>query len=147
MSRQELLHLEKDHSLLQLLFGRFESAAALLPRFQSLCEIFRKHLSSLKGQNTAWEVYCLQRFAALFEQLASYTTTVQSIEQVVVLQQLIEEQLTLETVDFLGSSIRGIQILGVLETRLLDFDTVIMTDVNEGVLPAGKNSKAFCLLR
>ena len=143
VSRQELLHLEKDHSLLQLLFGRFESAAALLPRFQSLCEIFYKHLSSLKGQNTAWEVYCLQRFIALFEQLASFTSTVQGIEQVAVLQQLIEEQLALETVDFSGSPIRGIQILGVLETRLLDFDTVIMTDVNEGVLPAGKKQQSF----
>ena len=31
----------------------------------------------------------------------------------------------------------------VLETRLLDFDTVIMTDVNEGVLPAGKKQQSF----
>lgn len=143
VSRQELLQLEKEHSLAQLLFGGFEFAAALLPRFQSLSEIFYKYLSSLKGQNTAWEGYCLQRFAALFEQLARYSTIVQSIEQVAVLQQLIEEQLALEIVDFSGSPISGIQILGVLETRLLDFDTIIMTDVNEGVLPAGKKQQSF----
>ncbi|MEK9782454.1 MAG: PD-(D/E)XK nuclease family protein, partial [Flavobacteriales bacterium] len=88
-------------------------------------------------------MYCLQRFIALFEQLASFTSTVQGIEQVAVLQQLIEEQLALETVDFSGSPISGIQILGVLETRLLDFDTVIMTDVNEGVIPAGKKQQSF----
>ena len=37
---------------------------------------------------------------------------------------------------FSGEPLQGLQIMGMLETRLLDFDTVIITQANEGILPA-----------
>ena len=36
---------------------------------------------------------------------------------------------------FSGSPLKGLQILGLLETRSLSFDNVIVMDVNEGTLP------------
>jgi len=39
------------------------------------------------------------------------------------------------TVTFYGEPLTGIQVMGVLETRLLDFDRVIVLSVNEGTLP------------
>jgi ATP-dependent helicase/nuclease subunit B len=36
---------------------------------------------------------------------------------------------------FFGSPVRGLQILGFYETRNLNFDRVIICDVNEGILP------------
>ena len=38
-------------------------------------------------------------------------------------------------VAFSGSPLKGLQILGLLETRSLNFDNVIVMDVNEGTLP------------
>ena len=43
-----------------------------------------------------------------------------------------------ETFNFTGDAFDGVQIMGLLETRLLDFDNVIITNVNEGILPFGK---------
>ncbi len=40
-----------------------------------------------------------------------------------------------ELVAFLGSPLRGLQILGLFETRSLNFEYVIVMDVNEGILP------------
>ncbi|MCH8554624.1 MAG: PD-(D/E)XK nuclease family protein [Schleiferiaceae bacterium] len=42
------------------------------------------------------------------------------------------------TLDFYGEPMQGLQIMGVLETRALDFDHLILTSVNEGTLPSGK---------
>ncbi|MBF0484094.1 MAG: PD-(D/E)XK nuclease family protein [Candidatus Omnitrophica bacterium] len=40
-----------------------------------------------------------------------------------------------EIVAFIGSPLKGLQILGLFETRSLNFDNVIVMDANEGVLP------------
>lgn len=46
-------------------------------------------------------------------------------------------------IPFHGEPLKGIQVMGVLETRTLDFDTLIMISVNEGLLPKGKRHNSF----
>jgi len=55
------------------------------------------------------------------------------------LLKLIKQQLRSGTIDFVGEPLEGLQIMGILESRTLDFSHVIMAGVNEGVLPAGRS--------
>ena len=48
---------------------------------------------------------------------------------------IFESKMAREIVAFIGSPLKGLQILGLFETRSLNFENVIMLDVNEGVLP------------
>ena len=54
-----------------------------------------------------------------------------------------KETLSTETLNFKGEPIQGLQIMGMLESRVLDFKRVILTSVNEGVLPSGKSHNSF----
>jgi len=44
---------------------------------------------------------------------------------------------------FYGEPLNGLQVMGMLETRLLDFTDIIMISVNEGLLPRGKHQSTF----
>jgi len=49
---------------------------------------------------------------------------------------IFDHKMAHEIIAFAGSPLKGLQILGLLETRSLNFDRVIVLDVNEGVLPS-----------
>lgn len=46
-----------------------------------------------------------------------------------------------ESVSFSGSPLKGFQILGMMESRALNFDTVIVMDMNESVVPRVRPSE------
>ena len=56
---------------------------------------------------------------------------------------LINQVLRTTTIPFHGEPAVGLQVMGVLETRCLDFDNLIMLSVGEGVLPAKGNDGSF----
>ncbi len=47
------------------------------------------------------------------------------------------------TIPFQGEPLSGLQIMGVLETRALDFDRVIILSVNEGIFPAKRTANSY----
>lgn len=46
-------------------------------------------------------------------------------------------------IDLIGEPLEGLQVIGLLETRNLDFDHLIFISVNEGVLPSPKNTDSL----
>ena len=47
------------------------------------------------------------------------------------------------TIPFHGEPLSGLQIMGVLETRALDFDRLIILSMNEGIFPQRKAANSF----
>lgn len=56
---------------------------------------------------------------------------------------LMDRILRASSVPFSGEPLSGIQIMGLLETRTLDFRNLIMLSVNDGVLPAISTGSSF----
>lgn len=61
----------------------------------------------------------------------------------ITLQRLISQMIQSTTIPFHGEPAEGIQIMGVLETRNLDFDHVLLLSCNEGNMPRGVNDTSF----
>lgn len=56
---------------------------------------------------------------------------------------LLSQLLAGESVPYNGEPVKGLQVMGPLETRALDFDTVIILSCNEGVFPRRNVSSSF----
>ena len=90
-----------------------------------------------------------QRMAELaaFLQIVNYLSDLQNNYHVVndlrTLQKIYTRIARHHSITFIGDPLQGLQVLGMLETRNLDFDTVIMLSTNEGVLPAGRNDNTL----
>lgn len=79
----------------------------------------------------------------VFNQLQQFNNAYGSITDIRSLRKVYTATLQLQTIDFKGEPVQGLQIMGMLESRNLDFETVIISSVNEGVLPAGKTHNSF----
>lgn len=70
----------------------------------------------------------------LSELLGTYPDTVGNINT---LEKIYTRIATRHSISLIGEPLMGLQVLGVLETRNLDFKRVILLSTNEGILPAG----------
>ncbi len=48
-----------------------------------------------------------------------------------------------QRIPFTGEPLAGMQVMGILETRLLDFDNIIMLSVNEDIMPESSAGNSF----
>jgi hypothetical protein len=56
---------------------------------------------------------------------------------------ILDRMLRIQSVPFSGEPLSGVQIMGILETRALDFKNLIILSANEGVLPAVSSGSSF----
>ncbi len=82
-----------------------------------------------------------QKLQILFKELASFLT----IEYISweALPLLFRQLVKNTQLDFIGKPLEGLQIMGLLETRLLNFKNIVMLNVNEGVIPLGRTENSF----
>ena len=85
----------------------------------------------------------LYRFFTIFQQLSNLNTTFGYITNIKTLFQFYKQLLQNEKLSFKGEPLTGLQIVGMLETRVLGFKNLIITSTNEGILPAGKSDSSF----
>ncbi len=58
-------------------------------------------------------------------------------------QKLFRQVIQSQRIPFAGEPLKGLQIMGVLETRNLDFENVFMLSLNEGLLPASPQQGSY----
>lgn len=62
---------------------------------------------------------------------------------VITLQKLIIQIINSTSIPFHGEPAEGIQVMGILETRNIDFDHILVLSCNEGNMPKGLNDSSF----
>ncbi|RAJ13987.1 PD-(D/E)XK nuclease family protein [Arenibacter echinorum] len=132
---------EGNDDLLSLLFFREEvPGTVFLNKCHQIIQILRERFALSKDSLGLEYLY---KFYSLFNQLQDMVEQYSFVNDLKSLESLYLEIVRNETLDFQGEPLEGLQIMGMLESRVLDFETVILTSVNEGILPSGKSNNSF----
>ncbi len=124
---------------LDFLFFQWDNEVnRILENFLHLIELFENQIMT-----GVLEKEYLFRFKNLFRQLSHYHNKYGYFNDLKGLYKSYQELLTQESLPFKGEPLSGLQIMGMLESRALDFENIIITSVNEGVLPTGKSVSSF----
>lgn len=140
---ERLKSLSPTHSdTIDLLFSNWNSIDSTLKNCSQLILTIKKYLDNNKASNLLSLEY-LFRFNVLFNELSVLNSKYNHIKTMQTLHDVYKELLSSETLDFQGEPLQGLQIMGMLESRALDFETIIISSVNEGILPSGKSNNSF----
>ncbi|MGY8989437.1 MAG: PD-(D/E)XK nuclease family protein, partial [Flavobacteriales bacterium] len=82
-------------------------------------------------------------FSKSFNLINSLISENNFLVEIKTLHSIFNQLLSKEVIPFQGEPLKGIQIMGILESRTLDFKNVILLSVNEGLLPQGKTLNSF----
>ena len=89
------------------------------------------------------ELEYLFQYAKLFNQIIALMDKYPFLDNIKGFYSLYHQLLSSHNIDLYGEPLKGMQVLGMLETRNIDFKNIILLSANEGVLPAGKTFNSF----
>jgi len=148
-SNQKLFELYKEkypnieNNFFQLLFTRWDdSITEILANLNAILLTIKSFLNNDDAEEKITKTFVYSVYKTI-NKLINYQEKYNKIDSLNVLQAIYKQIIDLAEVSFEGEPLSGLQIMGVLESRVLDFENVIITSVNEGKFPAGKSQNSF----
>ncbi|MFA5038347.1 MAG: PD-(D/E)XK nuclease family protein [Candidatus Omnitrophota bacterium] len=118
----------------ELIFGRWENISS----FEDFSEALEGFLDTLLSRSPLEKfplhLKVMERLYAMNRHLKTASFRKEPFPQEEILR-VFQNGLSSELISFSGSPLKGLQILGVFETRSLGFEDVYIMDANESVLP------------
>lgn len=138
-----LIHGQGKEELFKMLFRRVETVEDLFEWYRI---ILRTILESMKDQSFRFHKIEAEFVYHFFTQLKRVEDILQKtniLQDVNAFWKIFREIILSVKIPFSGEPLKGLQVMGFLETRILDFENVIILSVNEDLLPASSNKPSF----
>lgn len=131
--------------LLKFLFEKKHThSIEFIHLFLKFIHLLKSELENQAESNTkSIFVELLFLYSKTFNQLEDILSRYKQDFGIQGLKRLLNNMESSLSVPFFGEPLTGLQVMGMLETRVLDFNKIVMLSVNEGVLPAGKKAQSF----
>lgn len=144
---RDFLSMDGDEGL-SLLFRNLEEATASQDEYNRklityLLDVLRTIGTHAKDLNDPLFHESLYRTYTLLNRLQDLIIAGDLQVDIITLERLIQQLIQTTSIPFHGEPAEGIQVMGVLETRNLDFDHILVLSCNEGKLPKGVNDSSF----
>ena len=105
---------------------------------------FKSMIENLKASIVEpMEMEYLFAFSKIVHQLGNLLADFPSELKIPAFYELYRQVITGTSLPFYGEPLKGVQLMGMLETRTLDFENIIILSCNEDLLPSSKVNTSF----
>jgi len=118
------------------LFKAFDSVSNFIEKIIDLINLLKEDVNALEKEY-------LFRFYTVFTQLKTLQNEFEYFTDLKTLSLFFRQLIGSESLSFQGEPLKGLQLMVMLETRVLDFENIILASANEGVLPASNQQNSF----
>ena len=132
----------ENYKYIENLFNSWSNSSQGISAMSQIISVFNSSDNEALQLSSTEKEY-LHVFTKYFNRLQSLIQTHAYLDSLLTLKSLYKQIIGAASVPFIGEPLQGLQIMGVLETRTLDFENIILLGVNEGVLPSGKSANSF----
>lgn len=115
----------------------------IVRRLADIVKQIARNFPENKKQENGFAVESLFRTYTLLMRIVNLIEDRDLIVDFDTLRRLMMQIIGSTTIPFHGEPVEGVQIMGVLETRNIDFDHVLLLSCNEGNMPKGINDASF----
>ena len=133
---------KSNREILELLLNNWDNTSNAVDNCIKVIHRIKEYFDNNRDKQKITFEY-LYHFNKLFNKLKLLQSKYEHISSVGILHSLYREIIKNEKVPFSGEPLKGLQIMGILESRAIDFETVIISSLNEGILPMGNKSSTF----
>ena len=131
-------------SSLQFILDAWEnSVEKALTVLEKFVEFIRETLSANQTASEGLDLEALFSVSKLITRISQWKKDFAGFDSLKTLQRIFSQLLKQQSLPFFGEPLTGLQLMGLLETRNLDFKNLILLSVNEGILPAAKMNRSF----
>jgi len=127
--------------ILLLIHNIFFKLWEKIDNFEDFSKSFIKLLDFLLDKslilNNSFNLKILERLYEIPKDFLSLSFKREKFDKIEIWE-IFKQRLESEMISFSGSPLKGMQILGLFETRSINFENVIVLDVNESILPSLK---------
>lgn len=123
-----------DRTIRKLL--HLDSVGKFAERSTEVVQYIHKH--STATRHLLFRQYA-ERFLELFDALSTSLLAPHAFADPAAYTAFLRHAVSAEEVPFPGTPLRGLQVLGLLETRGLSFDTVFLLNATDDVIPGGRS--------
>ncbi|KAF0201314.1 MAG: hypothetical protein FD170_2773 [Bacteroidetes bacterium] len=132
--------------VVRLIMQKTSTVAELIHLLQQIIAMMKASPGSennTENQRNSAETEILFNLAVILNKLETLSADAGLIGSQRTLRNLFREAAMSMPVAFYGEPLKGIQVMGLLETRTLDFENIILLSANEDKLPSGKSYNSF----
>ena len=130
----------EKNNLFKFIFSKWNTGFYAVNCVREIIQLLFNHLLDLKS---SFDSETIVFFEKVIIHLETIINQIDFDFELKTFHVLFNQLVSQEKVPFQGEPLEGLQMMGILESRTLDFKNIIMLSVNEGVLPKNQSTDSF----